>query len=556
MAKKFGQQIIAFLNPKRQILLSQQIVILITLVVCIALLPASIFTTYRVSRVVYDRVSINAVSINNILCASEEVQEGLMLPVGADTSFADSKMRNYVNDVDHSDEAGVAIYDRNRHLRVMYNPSNLPKFATDAEQLVNQFAAQGSITWRENYAIPNNAFGFVRNTENEIVGYVVTGYSDEVLSKSTLETVAFLLLMTVMGLLVGILCAIYLARRIKKVLFGHEPEEIARLLQERDIILNSVREGIININHEGVITLMNSEAQILFKQAAVSEGQEIIGQPAQKILSQIPFNDIIKEGKTLIDASAKFGNTLFVVTAVPLRFDHKIIGAVLTFRKKSVVEEMANQLTGFQNYVKALRAQTHEFMNKMHVIMGLIDMKAYDELKNYTQQIANDRQSEVSYVTTRLKDITLSGFVLGKISRSRELDIEFALTEESELHKDLDVPSVHDLVMIIGNILENAFDVLSRFNGERIVNLSILDFNHEIVIVIEDSGPGMTENTQKHLFERGFTTKGESGHGYGLYLVSQSVNNLGGTITVESTLQEGTTFTVRLPVKKEDDSND
>ena len=224
---------------------------------------------------------------------------------------------------------------------------------------------------------------------------------------------------------------------------------------------------------------------------------------------------------------------------------------IITFRKKSVVEELANQLTGFKNYATALRAQTHEFMNKMHVIMGLIDMKAYDELKNYTKEIAYNRQSEVSYIVTRLKDITLSGFILGKISRSRELDIDFSLSEESELRGELDVPSVHDIVLIVGNLIENAFDALKNFDGERIVNLSILDFDKEIVIVVEDSGPGMSEETIKRIYHRGFSTKGDGGHGFGLFLAKQSVDSLNGTISVESSLGEGTVFTVRLPVKKE-----
>ena len=288
--------------------------------------------------------------------------------------------------------------------------------------------------------------------------------------------------MTLLGLIVGIWGAIYLAQRIKRVLFGYEPEEIARMLQERDVILNSVREGIININSNGCITLVNSEAQLLLKQAGIEGVNELFGKSAKDVLKRVPLDDIIKEGKTLVDASVKMGNTVFIITAVPLLEDKNIIGAVITFRKKSVVEEMANQLTGFKNYATALRAQTHEFMNKMHVIMGLIDMKAYDELKNFTQEIAYNRQSEVSYVVTRLKDITLSGFILGKISRSRELDIDFSLTEESELHSELDVPSVHDIVLIAGNIIENAFDALKNFDGERIVNLSILDFDRELLL--------------------------------------------------------------------------
>ena len=534
--------------------LSQQIVILISLVVCVALLPTSLFTTQKVARVIYDRVSINAVSINTILCNSLEIKDSLTSQNIYVRPEIDKFMADYVNDVDHSDEAGVAIYDKSHNLRVLYNPGNLPDFEHSARGLVDQYSGRSKISYKDNYSIPNKALGFVKNDNGEVVGYIVTGYSDEIVNNSTIDSVLFLLLMTVLGLVVGIWGAIYLAKRIKSVLFGYEPEEIARMLRERDILLNSVREGIVNVNSNGRITLVNSEASVLLQQAGIKNVSEIMGMNASDVLKRLPINDIIKDGKTLVDASVKIGNTIFILTAVPLLLEDKnIVGAVLTFRKKSVVEEMANQLTGFKNYATALRAQTHEFMNKMHVIMGLIDMKAYDELKNFTQEIAYNRHSEVSYVVTRLKDITLSGFILGKISRSRELDIDFSLTEESELHSELDVPSVHDIVLIAGNIIENAFDALKNFDGERIVNLSILDFDREIVIVVEDSGPGMDESIRKHIFQRGFSSKCESGHGFGLYLVKHSIDSLNGSISVESAPGEGTIFTVRLPIKKEED---
>lgn len=536
--------------PGKKFTLSQQIVLLISLVVCIALLPASIFTTQRVVKVIYDRVSINAVNINNILCNSIEIKDGLRSSNVSPMTAVDKMMADYVNDVDSSDEAGVAIYDKQKKLRVLYNPGGLKDFENSAFALVNKYAVFSRITWKENYAIPNKAFSYVYDNNNEVIGYVVTGYSDDLLSESTYDAVFFLITTALIGLLVGILSAIYLASRIKRVLFGYEPEEIAALLQERNILLNSVREGVINVNSKGVITLVNTEAKLLLQQANVPKSDNLRGEKAKDVLHKVNISEIIEDGKTLIDASAKIGDTVFIVTAVPLRTENRIIGAVITFRKKSVVEEMANQLTGFKNYATALRAQTHEFMNKMHVIMGLIDMKAYDELKNFTQEIAYNRQSEVSYIVTRLRDITLSGFILGKISRSRELDIDFTLTEESELHSELDVPSVHDIVLIAGNIIENAFDVLKNYDGERIVNLSILDFDREIVIVVEDSGPGMDEDTKNHMFVRGFSSKG-TGRGYGLYLVKQSIDNLDGTITVESAPGEGTIFTVRLPMKKE-----
>ncbi len=536
---------------KKVFSLSQKIVILITMVVFIALLPSALFTTQRVAQVIYDRVSINAVSINNILCNSDIIIDGLEKIDKVD----DELMAGYVNEVDNSDEAGVAIYDKNFTLRVFYNPGKLADFKRSSLELVHKYSKQEKIDWRENYAIPNRAFGYVKNGNEDIVGYVVTGYSDDVLKNSAIDSIIFLLIMTAFGLSVGIFGAIYLARRVKKILFGLEPEAIAAMLQERNIILDSVREGVITIDDKGIITLVNIEAENLLSDAKIVDTGELVGKNIKDVLQNVRFDSILKEGKIITNAGVKLGDTLFIITSVPLMLNDKIIGAVFTFRKKSVVEELANQLTGFKNYSTALRAQTHEFMNKMHVIMGLIEMKAYDELKQFTKEVALNRQSEVSYIVTRLKDITLAGFILGKISRSRELDIDFSLSDESELRNELEVPSVHDLVLIVGNIIENAFDALQNHKGERIVNLSILDFDKEIVIIVEDSGPGMSEDSKNNVFTRGYSSKGE-GHGYGLYLVKQSIDNLEGTIDIETSEGEGTTFTVRLPVKRDGEIND
>ena len=538
-------------NIRKYFTLSQKIVILITMVVFIALLPSALFTTQRVAQVIYDRVSINAVSINNILCNSDIIIDGLVKTDNSD----DGLMASYVNEVDNSDEAGVAIYDKNFNLRVFYNPGKLADFKRSSLELTQKYSVQDKIDWRENYAIPNRAFGYVKDADDKIVGYVVTGYSDDVLKNSAIDSIIFLLIMTAFGLSVGILGAIYLARHVKKILFGLEPEAIAAMLQERNIILDSVREGVITIDDKGMITLVNIEAENLLKDASIVDTDVLVGKHIKDVLKNIQFDSILNEGRIITNAGVKLGDTLFIITSVPLMLNDKIIGAVFTFRKKSVVEELANQLTGFKNYSTALRAQTHEFMNKMHVIMGLIEMKAYDKLKTFTKEVAYNRQSEVSYIVTRMKDITLAGFILGKISRSRELDIDFSLSDESELRNELEVPSVHDLVLIVGNIVENAFDALANFDGERIVSLSILDFDKEIVITVEDSGPGMDEEALKNIFTRGYSSKGK-GHGYGLYLVKQSIDNLEGSIDVESVEGEGTTFTVRLPIKRDGEIND
>jgi sensor histidine kinase regulating citrate/malate metabolism len=96
-------------------------------------------------------------------------------------------------------------------------------------------------------------------------------------------------------------------------------------------------------------------------------------------------------------------------------------------------------------------------------------------------------------------------------------------------------------------LIENAFDVLRDHPSERIVNLSILTFDNEIMVMVEDSGPGIPENKLETIFEKGYSSKGPR-RGIGLFLIKQTVTHLKGTIEVESTVGEGTTFTIRLPI--------
>lgn len=552
--KDFGTKDLNYHTLTRSIPLSQKIVLLVSIVVLFAILPSSVFTTLRVAKVIYDRVSINAVSINSILCNSNEIIEGISGTRSGTEQEVSDFMFDYVNHVDDSDEASVAIFNINKELAVYYNPARLDGFRESARELVEQYCKYETITYSQNYAIPNKAIGFVTDKTGKRVGYVVTGYSNELFNNSTIESIIFLGICSLFGLFIGIIGAVYLARHIKKILFGLEPQEIATLLQERNVILNSVREGVINVNVQGIITLINQEALALLSEANAGDVDSLEYSDAKDRLPGIPWDEIIGNGRMLTNVPLNLGDNVFMVTAVPIFVQQNIIGAVVTFRRKSDVFELANQLTGFKNYATALRAQTHEFMNKMHVIMGLIDMKAYDDLKKYTKEIAQNRQSEVSYVVTRLKDITLAGFVLGKMARSRELAVEFTFSEESELHSELIMPSVHDLVLIIGNLIENAFDALRNYEGERIMNLSIIDFDKEIVIEVEDSGPGIKKSELKKIFQRGYSNKG-AGHGFGLYLVKHSIENLDGTISVESEPGEGTIFTVRLPVKKRGETN-
>ena len=492
-------------NGTNKFTLSQKIVLLITFVIVASLLPASLLIAHRVSGVVDERISVNAVSITTLLSHSPAVIRSLTYET--DINNTNETLNNVVNMAAKSCKASIIILDRNKNIRVFHNPTSIDGFEDEARQIVAEQGLSTNLNWYDTSVFNEKAVGVIRDDRNTVVGYIVAGVSPKMIQDLTVESVLLIFLASLFGLFVGIGGAVFLARHVKATLFGLEPEDIATLLQERNALLNSVKEGVVAINKDAEITLINTESEFLFAQAGIPNPHTLLGKPLETVMNGLTLDTVLKEGRATLDMPVQVGSVLFIATLVPLFDNGHIGGAIITFRKKTELEELANQLTGVRNYADALRAQTHEFMNKMHVIMGLIDMKAYDELKQFTMEIANNRQAEAAYVVTRLKDITLAGFILGKISRARELDIEFSLTDESELTTEFIRPTVQELILIIGNLIENAFDVLRDHPSERIVNLSILTFDNEIMVMVEDSGPGIPENKLETIFEKGYSRR-------------------------------------------------
>ncbi len=126
------------------------------------------------------------------------------------------------------------------------------------------------------------------------------------------------------------------------------------------------------------------------------------------------------------------------------------------------------------------------------------------------------------------------------------------LTEGIRVEKELgELPLVecypHQVNQVFMNLLVNAVHALS---GEGTITVRTRAADEGVVVEVEDTGVGIAEEHQKRIFEPGFTTKGERvGMGLGLLISSQIVERHGGEIGVESTVGEGTTFRVRLPLR-------
>ncbi|MEO2077121.1 MAG: DcuS/MalK family sensor histidine kinase [Bacillus sp. (in: firmicutes)] len=393
------------------------------------------------------------------------------------------------------------------------------------------------------------AFTPIKNSQGKQVGAVAVGISLESVTNAVHKGRMGMVIGTVIGILIGVVGAVGLARYLKRILLGLEPFAIARLLEERSSMLQSVREGIIAIDQEGNITLVNRTASKLLKRAGL-EGNPI-GMNVEEYLPETRLTRIINSGESEMDQEQNLHGVTILVNRVPVIVGNQPVGAIATFRDKTEVQVLAEQLTGVRNYADALRAQAHEFMNKLHVILGLVRTEQYDTLANYVSETVNHRETEVGFVTKKVQDPVLAGFLIGKLSFARESGAILSFDCANILPKPANSEITHELITVIGNLIDNAMEAIAD-NPIKKVELT-LDYAEEILTVeVKDTGMGMTKSIQNKILDKGFSTKGDN-RGFGLYLLAQAIERLEGDLIISSKPGKGTNFAVYIPYKAEDE---
>jgi CitB family two-component system sensor histidine kinase MalK len=227
------------------------------------------------------------------------------------------------------------------------------------------------------------------------------------------------------------------------------------------------------------------------------------------------------------------------------------VGAIATFRDKTEVQLLAEQLTGVRNYADALRAHAHEFMNKLHVILGLVRTEQYDTLANYVSETVNHRETEIGFVTENVQDPVLAGFLIGKQSFARESGATLSFDCSNKLPQPVNPEITQELITIIGNLVNNAMEAIADSPVKK-VDLK-LDYAEDILTIeVKDTGMGMTKAMQNKILDKGFSTKGDN-RGFGLYLLAQAIERLEGDLIISSKPGKGTIFAVYIPYKAEDE---
>jgi len=372
------------------------------------------------------------------------------------------------------------------------------------------------------------------------VGSTVVEISKEILIKAQ-QFIPFIFI----GLFLGSYCAVVLAATIKDEILGLEPREITLLLKEKETILDNVKEGIITLNENGELIQYNREAS------------RILGLTGNDI--NINIDELAKINKIIPDLKNLETNNDFEVNVRPgvtilckyniLKNDKKqIIGHVINFRDLSEVKKMSEELTGIQKMAWSLRAQNHEFMNKLHTISGLIQLEEYDEAIKYISKTANSGNDITGIITGKIKNLNIAALLLAKYYKAEELRIKFEIDKNSGLATLPDLISGDDLGSVIGNLIENALEAVN-VDGTGKVYFKISQTENVLIIEVKDNGPGITDDIKAKIFERNFSTKTEH-HGYGMYIVKNIIENANGKITLS--LDNGTAWHIEIPMKSGD----
>lgn len=528
--------------------LQQKITILVCSVVALALLVTNSMISSNIADNTRSQLAAKALDTARIVAREPIVRKVL----SGNDNLADA-VQSYASEIGEiTDMEYVVVMDMNGIRKSHRNPEKVGKHFEGGDE-ARVFTGQEYVSSAIGTLGPSmRAFTPVYSLDGKQVGAVSVGILQDTVKRTVGESRTIIYLNVLLGFLVGIIGAILLARNIKKTLFGLEPFAIAKVLEERSAMLDSVREGVLAIDCQGKITMVNNEAMRLLRFAGVTG--KVLGQDVQECVPNSKLNEVLSSGKPRLDQEQELNGIILLTNRVPVVVNGKVVGALSTFRDKTEVRQLAEQLTGVRSYAEALRAQTHEFMNKLHVILGMVRMECYDQLAAYVSGLARTQQAEVNLVGSFIKEPVLAGFMLGKLSRAREAGVEMTLLSHSYVPEAENSSLVGELVTVLGNVIDNALEAVAEA-ADKCIEVELVYSDGWLSMQVADNGDGMDEEIKSQIFTKGYSTKG-SNRGFGLYLVARSVENLGGSMEVISAKGQGTQFNIELPYAARSEKND
>lgn len=388
------------------------------------------------------------------------------------------------------------------------------------------------------------AFYPVTDEDGRIIGFVMVSVLTSSIFRMYGRLVMLYLVLVLILLAVGAVLAAAFMQSLSKTLLGYQPEELAKRYVERTEVLDAMEEGICAVDAQNRIIFLNASARSIF---GTPSAEDVEGRILQEVFPLEKLHRILRTSKAEYNVEERVRGNHIISTRIPIRNDGGLIGAVSIMRDRTEMTRLAEELTGVNYMLDTLRALHHEFKNKMHVILGLLEMNQAGKAREYILGTTLVSGEAVSAISKLIPIPNLAALLIGKVMRASELGIRFVIKQDSFFVEKEGLPA-DCYITIIGNLVENAMDELnSREYPVKEIELGIYADHDSTMIVCDDTGGGIPEEILVKLYDRHTTTKGE-GHGIGYSLIREIVDAYEGIVHIDTEPGMGTSIEITLPV--------
>lgn len=506
----------------------------VIVVVSIALsLAGTLYFVLRSEQASLDGNLLNSASILSQVPLLQDALQG-ELPLDELADYLDDTIRQ-TSDIDLilvGDTDSILFYVPDRAL------IGTPYSGTAQERVL---AGGGPYTYNETGPMgsDHSAYAPIRDGAGNVIGFIIVGVYFRSMAQVALRTALRLIAVGLVAAVLGSLLAQRLSRSIKESLLGYEPDAFARRFHQREDILDALEEGILAIDGDQTIIFLNTSAAEML---SLDRG-EVLGRPLHQAYPNSTLDRILRTGQPEYNVSMSSLKEIRVLAdRLPLYDDGKLAGAVSIFRNRTELTRMADDLTGVRHMVDAMRAYTHEFLNKLHVILGLLQIGEPEKAQQYIMDTSQTHREAVGRIMSQIHQPSVAALLVGKTSRANELGIRLVLDRESSLRENSPWLPPDAYVTILGNLIENAIEILNQSRSStKEISVSIRESEESLLLCVEDTGPGIPPALRQTMFQRGATSKGR-GRGTGLALVQEIAEAYHGEIRVESESGVGTSF--------------
>ncbi|MFC5212222.1 ATP-binding protein [Streptomyces coerulescens] len=378
-----------------------------------------------------------------------------------------------------------------------------------------------------------------------IVGLVSAGIRVEAISKRVQDQLTALIGVAAGALALGAIGTYVINARLRRHTHGMNAAELSRMHDYHQAALHAVREGLLMLDGQFRVALINDGGRELLGVAG-----DVVGRSVAELGLPAPLTGALLASEPRVDEVYLTDERVLVVNTSPVSGGERR-GTVVTLRDVTELQSLMGELDSERGFTQALRSQAHEAANRLHTVVSLIELGRAEEAVEFATAELELAQALTDQVVAAVSEPVLAALLLGKTAQANERGVELVVSEDSRLDDGLlpDTLPARDLVTILGNLIDNAVDAAQGSVGARVTVTAYAE-GGELVLRVSDTGAGVDPALGETVFQRGFSTKpaGPGGRGLGLALVRQAVARHQGVLSVAEADGGGAVFEVRMPL--------